>query len=68
MTTKARIAALQWFHDRGECPVKDAAVSIYMIRQMLNAKQLYWQPVRGNFSGVYMLTDWGRQVLHEATR
>ena len=59
MTTKARIAALQWFHDRGEVGSPPSGV---MICRMLADGQL------NTSEPMFCLTDKGRQDLHEATR
>ena len=68
MTTKARIAALQWFHDRGETPVLPDMPSKRMVDLMFFDGQLSWRRVRGLGRGIYTLTDKGRQDLHEATK
>lgn len=64
MTTKARIAALQWFHDRGKVRSFDRnAPSSAMCERMVKDGQL---AVSGRW--VWSLTDKGRQDLHEATK
>lgn len=71
MTTKARIAALQWFHERGEVAwfrYAENPPGNAMRRKMLADGQLkerrtgMMQPI------FYSLTDKGRQDLHEATK
>jgi hypothetical protein len=65
--TKARLAALQWFHERGEvtdliaCPVSQQMLA-RMIRKDGHLKQDW------NGGWVFRLTDAGRQALHEGTR
>ena len=68
MTTKARVSALQWFHDRGE--VKDSedngGPTLSMIVRMIVDRQLQYSMEDG--TPVHSLTDKGRKDLHEATR
>ena len=68
MTTKARIAALQWFHDRGEVKYSEAngGPTLNMIMLMIMDRQLQYRMEDG--VPVHSLTDKGRQDLHEATR
>lgn len=68
MTTKARIAALQWFHDRGETSRGEGMPSFTMIGRMFDDLQLKWRPHRKHVHGLYSLTDKGRKDLHEATK
>ena len=66
MTTKARIAALQWFHDRGEIQLAEGhPFTSNMIALMMRDGQLQWHNP-GN--PIWSLTDKGRQDLHEATK
>ena len=70
--TRKRIAALQWFYDRGEVSGGDfdipSAPSPAMVGGMLKDEQLETF-VSISKSGViqYRLTDKGRRDLHEAT-
>ena len=68
MTTKARIAALQWFHDRGEvkCSSDNGGPTLNMIIRMIVDGQLEYRMSGG--VPVHSLTDKGRQDLHEATK
>ena len=66
MTTKARIAALQWFHDQGETRSLDGSpFGGEMLLRMVRDGQLQW---RNQGHPVWFLTDKGRQDLHEATK
>ena len=68
MTTKARIAALQWFHDRGEVTYSESngGPTLNMIIRMIVDGQLEYRMSGG--VPVHSLTDKGRQDLHEATK
>ena len=68
MTTKARIAALQWFHDRGEVTYLESndGPSMTMIIRMICDEQSQFRLEDG--VPVHSLTDKGRQDLHEATK
>ena len=66
MTTKARIAALQWFHDRGETrSLTESPFGAAMLVRMQREGQLQW---RNPGQPIWSLTDKGRQDLHEATK
>ena len=67
MTTKARIAALQWFHDRGDVDpplhvLQPEWLTERMLRSLIRKGQL------GITNSGWSLTDKGRQDLHEATK
>ena len=68
--TKARIAALQWFHDRGEVTKDQMAGSVTnaMLIKMYDAGQIKMDWDAFASQAVYHLTDAGRQALHEGTR
>ena len=68
MTTKARIAALQWFHDRGEVTYSESndGPAMTMIIRMICDGQLEYRTSDG--VPIHSLTDKGRQDLHEATK
>ena len=68
MTTKARIAALQWFHDRGEVTFSEGngGPTTTMIIRMICDGHLKYRMSEG--VPVHSLTDKGRQDLHEATK
>ena len=66
MTTKARIEALQWFHDRGETKtLRGSPITGTMLVRMQSDGQVQW---RNPGNPIWSLTDKGRQDLHEATR
>ncbi len=66
MTTKARIAALQWFHDRGEVSsIREAPFGSEMLFRMQREGQVQW---RNTGNQIWSITDKGRQDLHEATK
>ena len=68
MTTKARIEALQWFHDRGEVEYswRNGGPSQRMLELMYSQGQITRRVEGRKF--FHSLTDKGRQDLHEATR
>ena len=67
MTTPARKAALQWFHDRGETGLRGETgqPSSRMINMLVDDMCLNrFRPHYGRGSPVYSLTDKGRRALH----
>lgn len=66
--SKKRIAALQWFHDRGEVssPLYEGSPPTErMMDAMKRDEQLDELRLSGRY--VWSLTDKGRRDLHEAT-
>jgi hypothetical protein len=67
--TKARIAALEWFHDRGEVNLFGMDAPSHKMREMMISDGQLEKVNHGNFRLIgFRLTDKGRQDLHEATQ
>lgn len=67
MTTPARKAALQWFHDRGETVLRGEAgePSSRMVNMLVDDRCLNrFNRLYGRGPSVYSLTDKGRRMLH----
>ena len=67
MTTRARIMALQWFHDRGEVgwfKLSENPPSREMMGEMIRDGQLQQRSQGDSKVMLSSLTDKGRRALH----